>query len=445
MKPAEQARGFNHGQSRREFLKKTALAGGMAAAPLILPGRVFGADRTTAPSSKIVLGGIGIGDRGIGDLSVFLGQPDVQVAAVCDVRKDRREAAAGKVNERYGNTDCASYIDFRELLARPDIDAVLIATGDRWHAPLSIMAMRAGKDVYCEKPGALTIAEGQALVKAEKRYGRVFQTGAQRASERNYVIAGELLESGMLGEVKTVYAHLGYLPKWPRQNPRLPAQPEPPREELDWDMWIGPAPWRDYNPDYLRAWASPGWMGHSDMAAGIAQWGSHTILQCQLDLGLAGTSAVAYEFPENDPCQGIHIHFANGVKLVGRCGGWNGPCGIRYEGTEGWVQTADGYQSPEVSSPAFEQEFGKLVRDYRVRNQRLLDHVRDFIDCVKSRRTPVTSAGVAHRTMTTNLIMDLCLDLGRDLTWDPLKEEFIGDDEANRLRSRAARKAWMAV
>ena len=162
------------------------------------------------------MGAIGLGGRGTGDLRAFMGQKEVQFVAVCDVQKRNRERGAQLVNAQNGNTDCAMYRDLRDLLARKDIDAVLIATGDRWHAPASIIAMRAGKDVYCEKPGALTIAEGQALVQAEQRYGRIFQTGAQRASERNFVIAGELLRTGLLGEVKTVYAHIGYLPNFPR-------------------------------------------------------------------------------------------------------------------------------------------------------------------------------------------------------------------------------------
>ncbi len=220
--------------------------------------------------------------------------------------------------------------------------------------------------------------------------------------------------------------------------------PEPPKEEFDWDMWLGSVPWRAYHPSFVRNWPAPGWYTQYDFAAGIAQWGSHTILQCQLDLGLADTSAVEYAYPENLLGEGMTVRFANGVKLIATCDGWRGSCGVRYEGTEGWVATADGYSQPDVSSPLLQSEFRKLVQDYTVRNQRPLNHVRDFLNGVRSRRSPVTPAGVAHRTMTTNLIMDMCLDLKRDLKWDPVKQEFIGDEEANRLRSRAVRKAWFA-
>ena len=428
--------------TRRSFLKMSLAASGALAFPAIIPSRVFG---NSAPGKRITMALIGAGGRGGGVIHSFASQPDVVVVAVCDVDKRKREHSAERINQRYGNTDCKTYSDFREVLARPDIDAVYIATGDRWHAPISIMAMRAGKDVYCEKPGSLTIAEGQALVEAERLYGRVFQTGAQRASEANYIIAGELLRSGMLGEPKLIYAHLGYLPEFPRKNTFLPAEPEPSKDEFDGDMGLGQAPWRPYNSRLIRGYPAPGWYTQLDLGTGIAQWGSHTILQSQLDLGLADTSAVDYELPKDLIKEGMTIRFGDGTRLIARTYGWDGPCGVRYEGTEGWVEIADRYARPKVSSPLFAREFERLLDNYKFRTGRPFDHVRDFLDCVKSRRKPLTSAIVAHRSMTTNHAMDMCLDLQRNLRWDPVKEEFIGDDEANRLRSREPRKAWMGV
>lgn len=429
--------------NRRQLIKRALAAGGALAVPAIIPASALGRGGALAPSERIVMGAIGVGGRGSGDLAWMLGEPDVQVVAVCDVRQASRESARDMVNGKYGNKDCAAYGDLRELLARhPEMDAVLIATGDRWHTPASILAMQAGMDVYCEKPGALTIAEGQALVAAEKRYGRIFQTGAQRASESNFIMAGELARQGRLGKIHTVYAHLGYLPQWPRVNAVLPAQPDPPKEQFDWDLWLGPSPWRPYNPAFVNSWPAPGWYTQYDFAGGIPQWGSHTILQCQLDLGLADTSPVQYDYPADLNGAGMTVHFASGLKLIARCDGWRGSCGVKYEGTDGWVATADGYEKPEVSSPLLMADSKKLVPDYIARTGRPLNHVRDFLDCVRTRRTPVTPAGVAHRTMTSNLIMDICLDLKRSLQWDPLKEEFIGDDEANRLRSRALRAPW---
>jgi hypothetical protein len=435
--------GFVKPSSRRQFIRRTLAAGGALALPTFIPASALGRNGAVAPSERIVMGAIGVGGRGGGDLGWLLGEADVQMVAVCDVQKKRRETAKRKVDEKYGTADCAAYRDFRELLAeRTDTDAMLIATGDRWHSPASILAMRAGKDVYCEKPGMLAIAEGQALVETAKRYGRIFQTGAQRASESHYIFAGELLRTGRLGKVHTVYAHLGYLPAWPRVNAVLPVEPEPAKDEFDWDLWLGPSPWRPYNPAFVRNWPVPGWYTQYDFAGGIPQWGSHTILQCQLDLGLADTSPVEYEYPADLKGEGMTVHFANGVKLIARCGGWRGSCGVRYEGTEGSVATADGYEKPDVSSPLLLREYKKLVQDYTTRTQRPLNHLRDFLDGVRSRRTPVTPASVAHRTMTTNLIMDICLDLKRSLKWDPVKEAFVGDEEANRLRSRAMRVPW---
>ncbi|MEI6653143.1 MAG: Gfo/Idh/MocA family oxidoreductase [Verrucomicrobiota bacterium] len=429
--------------SRRQFLTRSLAASTAFAVPNIIPASALGRGGAVAPSERIVMGAIGLGGRGSGDLGWLLGEADVQFVAVCDVQQRNRENAKNAVNGKYNNKDCAAYVDMRELLAeRTDIDAMLIATGDRWHTPASILSMQAGKDVYCEKPGALTIAQGQALVAATQRYGRVFQTGAQRASEANFIVAGELARLGQLGKIHTVYAHLGFLPDWPRVNAVLPPQPEPAKEVLDWDLWLGPSPWRPYNGKFLGPWPTPGWYTQYDFAGGIPQWGSHTILQCQLALGLADTSPVTYEFPKDLKGAGMTVHFANGVKLVARCDGWRGSCGVKYEGTDGWVATADGYEKPDVSSPQLLRESKKLLQDYTTRTQRPLNHLRDFLNCVRTRRTPVTSAVVAHRTMTTNLIMDICLDLKRDLKWDPVKEEFVGDAEANRLRTRAMREPW---
>jgi hypothetical protein len=429
--------------NRRQFLKQSLATGGALSLPYLIPASALGRDNTVAPSNRIVMGVIGCGGRGSGDLGWMLGEKEVQFVAVCDVQKKKRDAAKASVDARYGNTDCVAYRDFRDLLAaQKNTDAMLIATGDRWHTPASILAMKAGKDVYCEKPGMLTIAEGQALVKTAKATGKIFQTGAQRASEPNFIFSGELVRTGRLGKIHTVYAHLGYLPEWPRVNAVLPAVPEPPKEELDWDLWLGPAPVRPYNPEFLKPWPAPGWYTQYDFAAGIAQWGSHTILQCQLDMGLADTSAVEYEYPANLKGEGMTITFANGLKLVARCDGWRGSCGIRYEGTEGWVACADGYGRPDLSSPDLFKDYKELVNTYIERTGHPKNHIHDFLKGVKTRRPTVTHEGVAHRTMTTNLIMDICLDLKRSLKWDPVKEEFINDDEANRLRSRVMRAPW---
>jgi hypothetical protein len=407
--------------------------------PQIIPASALGRDGAVAPSERIVMGGIGIGGRGSGDLGGLLNYPEVQFVAVCDIQRARREAAKNAVDRKYGNKDCATYRDLRHLLAeRTDADAMLIATGDRWHALASILAMRAGKDVYCEKPGAFTIAEGQALVHAARSYARVFQTGTQRLSEGNFVIAGELLRTGRLGKVHTVYAHLWGIPSWPRRGQMLPPEPEPPKEELDWDLWLGPCPWRPYNKGYVRG----GWYRQPDFATGVAMWGSHTICQCQVDLDLAHTSPIEYECPAHGDAEGLTAHFASGVKLIITRKGWRGSCGVRYEGTEGWVAVADGYGAPEASSPSLLLDARKLVDDHIARTGHRLGHLRNFLDGVRTRRRCIAHEDVMHRTMTTNLIMDICMDLQRSLKWDPAKEEFVNDAEANRMRSRAMRSPW---
>jgi predicted dehydrogenase len=383
------------------------------------------------------MGGIGIGGRGTHDLSILLHEPDVQIVAVCDVDQARRNAAKQTVDNRYGNADCAVHRDFRELLARTDLDAVLIATGDRWHATASIMAMRAGLDVFCEKPSTMTIADGQALVETARSRARIFQTGTQRLSEANFVFADELARTGRLGKVHTIHAHI--LP-FQMSKTWLPAEPQPDTDVLDWNLWLGPAPLRPYNHGYLGGCMA--WLDYFDFGTGVAGWGSHTICQCQSAIGALDTSAVEYEYPGNDKAEGMVLRYANGVKMVLSASGWRGSCGVRYEGSDGWVSIADGYARPDVSSPAPLREFTKIVRDYTTQAERPMQHIRDFLNCVRSRRPCVANEVVTHRTMSTNHAANVCMLLKRNLKWDPRKEEFVNDPEANRMRSRSMRSPW---
>jgi hypothetical protein len=427
--------------TRRTLLKGAAAAGAAVAAPAVIPDRALGAAGVAAPSNRIVVGGIGLARRGGHDLGWAMGQPDVQFVAICDVEKAYRDRVKATVDKKYGNTDCAVYRDLRELLARPDIDAVLIATSERWHAMASIVAMRAGKDVYSEKPGSMTIAEGQALMATEKRYARVFQTGTQRRSEAHFVIADELMRLGRLGKIHTVYAHIVNMMA---RHEWLPAEPEPPKEELDWDLWLGPCPWRPFNRRYLH-----GWGGHSDFhTGGIGEWGSHTINHCQGAMNCDQTSGVEYLYPPAGKPDGMTIKYANGITMVlrgagmGPSAGWRGTCGVRYEGSEGWTSVADGYRAPDVSSPALLSDSDKILANYKARTGRSLDHMRDFFDCVKSRRKTVANAEVSHRSMSTVHAANICIWLKRNVKYDPVKEEFVGDAEANRMRSKAMRDPW---
>ncbi|MBE3070748.1 MAG: Gfo/Idh/MocA family oxidoreductase [Planctomycetes bacterium] len=428
----------SRGLTRRAFLRAAAVAGAAAAAPLVLPARTLGLEGTVAPSERIVAGAIGVGGRGSSDLGWMMQEADVQLVAVCDVQKPRRDAAKKAVDAKYGNADCAVYRDMRDLLAeRENIDILLIATGDRWHTVAASLAMKAGKDVYCEKPSTMTIAEGQALVATAKRHGRVFQSGMQRRSEPLFVFADELARSGRLGKIHTVRAHT--LP-FEMKRDWLPAQPEPPRDEMDWDLWLGPAPTRPYNEGYLGGCMA--WLNYYDFGTGVAGWCSHTICQCQGAIDADLTSPVAYEYPKNETAEGFTARYASGVKLVLACEGWRGSCGVRYEGTDGWVSMADGYSVPDVSSPALLEDRTKLVQEYMGKNRRPMSHMRDFLDCVRTRRQTVAHPEVAHRSMSTCHAINISMLLKRNLTWDPAKEEFAADAEANRMRSRALRQPW---
>ena len=432
--------------TRRRFLTRVMKTASAISVPYYIPASALGRGGTVAPSERIVMGGIGLGGRGSYDLGCLLNEREVQWVAVCDVLKSRREAARKMVDGKYGTKDCAVYGDLRQFLAeRTDVDAVLIATGDRWHALASTLAMRAGKDVSCEKPACLTMAQGQMVADTARRYGRVYQTGAQRLSEPNHVFAIEMARSGRLGPIHTAYADI----RW-RDGMRrdwLPAEPEPPKDEVDWDVWLGPCPWRPYNAGYVNG---GGWYHYYDFATDVAMWGAHTVAQALAGLDMTNVSFIEFEYEGPDVT--LMTHLSNGVKLVlyrtagsvwEPCKLWHGACGERFDGPEGWAAAADGYSGPDVSSPALLREYTNVLADYTARTQRSLNHVRDFLDCIRSRRLTVASPDVMCRSMNICLAADICEQLKRSLKFDLRKAEFVGDPEANRMRSRAMRPAFM--
>ena len=425
--------------TRRKFLAGTTAA---AAAPMIVPASALGRDGTVAPSERITVGCIGIHGRGFGDLQWIIGNKDVQVLAICDIWKQQRLKVKDFVDEYYGNKDCAMYRDLREFLpSRPDIDAVLIATGDHWHAQASVRAMREGKDVYTEKPSTMTIAEGQAVVETAKKYGRVYQTGTQRLSEANHVFAIEMARTGRLGKVHTAYAHIAPWDTAKMPHDWKPAQEQPPVDEVDWDIWLGPCPWRPFNQEYV----SGGWRGDYDFHTScIGEWGAHTFAQAQAGLDVDGLSPVHYQYVDNDSGDGMVCTFANGQKMILSRGDkyWYGSCGERFDGERGWAAAADGYAAPDVSSPDLLSEYDRVVGEYVARTGRSLDHMRNFLDCVKSREQTVANPVVMHRSMSTVHAANICMWLGRDLEFDPVTETFKNDEEANRLRARAQREPW---
>ena len=415
--------------SRRAFLKTTVPAGALITAPQIIPGSALGKNGVVPPSDRIVLGAIGIGGRGREVLLAFLREPNVQFVAICDISAARREAVRKMVEDKFDNKDCSKYGDIHEILARGDIDAVLIATGDRWHTTASILAARAGKDIYCEKPCSMTIAESRALANAIRRFGRIYQAGTQRRNIPNFVHAIELAHSGKLGKLQAVHANT-LDPKVTHNW--LPAQPEPPKDVVDWDRWLGPCPWRPYNVDYVQG----RWRGFFDFhGGGILEWGSHTVDLCQWANKADNTAPVEYEPKGNQ----VICLYANGVKLVMRDTGWQkelGTCCVRFEGDAGWIEAGD-FARINLSDN-LKAEF----KEFNERGTNPTWHVRDFLNCVKSRSAPRSNAAAAGQSHIACHAAYIAWQLGRKLRFDPANDEFVGDAEANRMRSRAMREPW---
>ena len=422
--------------TRRSFLTTTAAA--TMAAPYVVSSKAYGADGGVAPSNKITLGVIGIGPRCTYDMKSMLQLDDVQCVAIADVQQSRRVAGKALVDGHYGNTDCRLYRDFRDLLARDDIDAVIVATGDRWHARASMLAAKAGKDVYSEKPCGITIGDCQDLSDTFSKTKRVFQAGTQRRSVPNFQQAVRLAQTGKLGKLKTLYATV-YRPTL--DNTWLPAQQTPPAEVCDWNMWLGPAPWRPYHEKYVQG----RWRGQYDFDSGacLLDWGAHTLDLCQWANDSDDTMPIVYEPSEKN----IVCTYANGVRLVldflanpfgDRGPRWItrlGTCPVRFEGEEGSVETGDSGEI--VFKPA---SLGREAQPTkRVRGLDVSAHARNFFDCVKTRQQPVCNPTVMRRSHVACHAAALSWILQRKLTIDPKTEQFVGDNEANRLRRRPQR------
>jgi predicted dehydrogenase len=355
----------------------------------------------------------------------------VQFLAVCDVKQARRDAVKKIADEKHGNSDCDQYRDFRELLDRDDIDAVLIATGPNWHATAAMYAARAGKDMYCEKPCTKNIAQSLELADTMRRTSRVFQAGTQRRNLPHFAFACELARTGKLGKLHTVYAHpagmTALMSGW------LPAEPEPDKEVVDWNMYLGPAAWRPYNAKMLDGFNFE--KGGGLVGGGVLEWGSHCVDLCQWAVG-DGKPPVEYNPPENGQ---VVARYENGVKLILRETGWIplGSCPVRFEGDEGWVEAGDSgklvLSSPELIAGRNVAEIGGYPATF---------HVRDFLDCVKTRSQPKGNADAACNAHITCHAANIALALNRKVTLDVNKNEFVGDDQANRLRSEALREPW---
>ncbi len=417
---------------RRRFLTTALGAGALALAPQVIPAAAMGRDGAAPPSEQIRMGGIGIGNRGGYVLGCFLQEPDVRFVAIADVKGQRRAAVKKTVDKKYGNQECATYRDFRELLDRSDIDAVLIATGPNWHATAAIAAANAGKDIYCEKPCTKNIAQSLALAETMRRNARVFQAGTQRRNLPHFEFACELACRGKLGKLQAVHAHPAGMGTG--MSGWAPAEPEPSKEEVDWDLYLGPAAWRPFSRRLLDGFNFE--KGGGMVGGGILEWGSHCVDLCQWANNADDTAPVEYNPPENG--QVVEV-YANGVKLVIRDDGWLplGSCPVRFEGETGWVETGDGgkmvLSSPSLLAGRKVPEIGGYPATF---------HVRDFLNCVKSRGQPRGNADVACQAHIACHAANIAIFLNRKLAYDPKKNEFIGDEQANRLRSEALREPW---
>jgi hypothetical protein len=431
-------------RSRRRFLRDAlAGAGAAIALPTIVPAAALGRNGATPPSERIGMGFIGVGGQGAGHLfggawtyvvGGFAGRADVQVLAVCDVRRSRRESACRRVDEHQAERSgaaayraCVAYVDFRDVLARRDIDAVLIATPAHWHATMSVLAAEAGKDIYCEKPTAVTLQESRAVLEAVRRHGRIYQAGTQQRSEYGgkFRLACELVRSGRIGQLREVYCHRdGGAIAWPKPRPGSAGKPVP--ADLDWDLYLGPAPFIPYD----------GNTGAHRFDLGELNWGQHhyDIIQWAAAADDTGPVEIFLEAARSA------YRYASGVTVFGRphpdetVGMEGGAC---FVGTAGRIAVD---RNAIVSTPA------AIAREPlppgAVHLERNHGHADNFLECVRTRQRPICDAGIAHRSASALLLGGVAKQLQRTVRWDPQAERFPGDDEANRFRSIAKRAPW---
>jgi len=431
------------GINRREFVKGVGVA---VAAGLGLPYIMTSVSRGEfAPSEQIALGFIGVGKQGVGLMWGFLNQPGCRVVAVCDVDEQKMKAAQGIVDENYTQQGgramirgCTGYRDFRELLGRSDIDGVVIATPDHWHSVISIEACKAGKDVYCEKPLAMSIVETREIVKAAKRSGCVFQTGSMQRSDYKFHQACELVRNGYIGQLKNVRLCVGSgtFPIFPVACD-LPAEPVP--ENLDWDMWLGPALWRLYNSRIAPPMGSPGWAhwrDYEDYAGGLmTDWGAHHYDIAQWGIG-ADESGPAEIYPEDGKeFKMLTYRYSNGVTVV-RDDNMKSRL-VLFTGTEGEIEVSREFIDAKPQLLLREHIGPEKIHLYKSRN-----HYANWLECIRSRQRAICDAEVGCRSATVCLLGIIANRLGRPLKWDPAAERFIGDGEADRMLSKPMRSPW---
>ena len=422
--------------NRRQFIKQAlGTVAAAAAFPHIVPASALGA-AGAAPSERITLGFIGTGKQSQHLMNSFLNAPGTHVVAGCDVDKLKLERSKKIVEDYYarkgGGTykGCAIYGDFRELLARDDIDAVVIATPDHWHAVTVIQSAQAGKDIYCEKPLSQTIAQARAMVNAVRRYGRVFQTGSMQRSDWHFRLGCELVLNGYIGQLKHVTVGVGGPPE---DNP-LPAEPVP--DYLNWDMWLGPALWRPYNAElspHISFDGFPNWRNHSSFGGGgMTDWGAHHFDIAQWGMGMDESGPVEIIPPDGKDYKVLTYKYASGVTMTR-----DNANGVLFTGTKGQVETNRGHLRTVPEELKNQQIGPNEIHLYESKN-----HYTDWLDAIRKRSRPICDIETGCRSVSVCHLGNIAYKLGRPLKWDPQREVFVADSEANRLLSRPMRSPW---
>ena len=418
--------------NRRQFIRMTSgISAGIISGPLIF--------QSCAPSKQITIGMIGTGGHGMDwNLPPFLAMKDVRVLAICDVDRQRMLEAKKVVDEKYQNTDCATYGDFRDVLARNDIDAVMISTPDHWHVPISILAAQAGKDVICEKP-TLTIDEGRKLCNVINKHNTIYQTSIEDRAIPVYHRMAELVRNGYIGELQKIIIRVPDDDVIKLHPASTETQPVP--EGFDYDMWLGPAPEAPYSPG--RCHWNFRWI--SDYSGGmLTDWGAHYVDTAQWANNSDRSGPISVEgkgeFLTGDIYNTANTFdlmytYANGVSMQIMSGGTS----IGFQGTEGWIQCLGWRGELEASKKSI---LDVEVKDSDIRLYTAKSEHQNFIDCVKSRKETFVPAEVGHRTSTALHMGNIAMSLERKVNWDPEKEEFINDEEANAMRSRVSRDPW---
>lgn len=431
--------------TRRRFLKTATVS---VLAPAIVPSTVFG---QKAPSNTMLMGCIGVGRQGQGDMQelIYRGlEVGARVVAVCDVDAHRMEDAQWLVDKIYSlelgkdtTGSCAAYRDFRELLARKDIDGVLIVTPDHWHGPMAIAAAQAKKDIYLEKPLTYSITEGRKLVKAVRKNKRILQVGSQQRSSTYFLMACEMVRNQRIGKLHTIHVWL------PQDQGTGNAEPMPVPVNLDYNFWLGPKPQASFTEDRVhpqRSYSRPGWLQVEEYSRGmITGWGSHMNDTAQWGNGTDDTGPVEVEAKAEFPDRGLFdVHttfraegmYANGVRLIMETGD---PAGVRFEGDRGFVFVRRG-----AIEPSDRELLREKIREDEIKLYRSTNHMKDFLECMRRRKDPVAPVEVGHRSNTICVITHIAMKLGRKLRWDPKAERFIDDDEANSWLDYPHRKPW---